>query len=41
MRDRVIAKEEQNQKNIEILRRAIEMEKEAKELKKKVSTMAK
>jgi len=33
MRDTVVAKEEQNQKNLEILRRAVEMEKEAKQVK--------
>jgi len=37
MRDSVIRREEQNQRNLEILRRAIQLEKEAKELKKKAN----
>lgn len=36
MKDAVIAKEEQNQRNFEIMQQALQMEKEAKELKQKV-----
>jgi len=36
MRDAVIAKEEQNQRNFEMMQQALNMEKEAKELKQKV-----
>lgn len=36
MRDAVIAKEEQNQRNFEMMQQALQMEKEAKELKQKV-----
>lgn len=37
LRQRVIAKEEENQRNLEMLQRALRMEAEAKELKQKVS----
>lgn len=36
MRESVIAKEEQNQRDFEIMQKALQMEKEARELKKKV-----
>ncbi len=36
MREAVIAKEEQNQRNFEMMQQALQMEKEAKELKQKV-----
>lgn len=36
MRDAVIAKEEQNQRNFEMMQQAVLVEKEAKELKQKV-----
>ena len=37
MHDGIIAREEENQKKLEMLRRAIQLEKEARELKKKVN----
>ncbi len=36
MREAVIAKEEENQRNLEMMQPAAQMEKEAKELKQKV-----
>lgn len=41
MRNTVIAKEDENQKNLEIMQKALKMEKEAKKLKQKVSESAK
>lgn len=41
MRNTVIAKEDENQKNYEIMQKALKMEKEAKELKQRVSESAK
>jgi len=41
MRDDVIMKEEQNQRNFEMMQKALQMEKEAKELKKKVNKKGK
>lgn len=41
MRDKVIEQEEQNQRDLEKMRRALQMEKEAKELKKQVQSNSK
>ncbi len=37
MRNTVIAKEEQNRRNFEMMQKSLELEKEAKEIKKKVN----